>query len=1159
MALLLAALPAHAADTVTASNQNGYSRLNFNFAPQAHVTAAVAGSVLTLSFDRKVTFDSGAVTALMGAAAANGRADPDGKTFRFVLSQPLKLHQSQTGARAVVDLAPENFTGSMPDLPPPAAPAPPKPVDMASLPELKLRSGAYANFTRLVFDWPRDVAYQVFPGAGKLTIRFQAAVRPDLSVIARFAPPWVKNAAWHLDGTTTVVEFETDSDSGFHDFKDGTKVVLDVLAPKTDATAYAPPGVAKPTVTKMAAAPVSGAQAQAIADTAAQLAARSVRASESDQQKAKPTTPPVKTPDVKIPDTKTADTKTPDPRANAATKPPTTLVKAADTKATPATAPATPPVKTADAKAAPVAATPAATPATATPAADTAPSGVQVTDSHLTKAGAVLSFKGAGTRGSAVFIRGLTAWIVLQNAPGFDSAALKSALSSFAGGLEASSSPGVSILRITLKQPAQIAARGDGADLKVVIAADVGAPPIAIGFARNQDDPRRASFTTLLPGADKVFALTDPATGDILTVVPAAAGRAMLTAHVYAEFAALQTASGIVLTPYTDDLSATVSNARVTITRPGGLSLTPPLMPVAQSPSALAHPGDGPSYLDFASWGTLTGGSFLATERRLSQSVSRLKTASANPARLTLARFYLANHFAAEALGLLNLIQASDPSLAGDPQLVTMRAAADYMMGRYRDAHNDLAGSAFDADRHAAFWRGLTEAAMENWQGAHALLDQAGPVMKRYPAEWQARAHLSDAEAALGLGRLELADAAITKMPATLSHNDALEAQLAKARITAAENRYKAAAPQFVAVENGGVESLAAQAIFYQAGAALSAGAIDPKQAVDILERLRFRWRGDGLEMRTLRKLASLYFGMNRWQDGLKTLRVATQNFEGNDAARAAQDDMRAAFVNLFLKGAADKIAPVEALALFYDNKDLTPIGADGDEMIRHMADRLVAVDLLGPAADLLSYQVNNRLDGIAKASVSTRLAEIYLMDHKAQPAIDILHGSQITGLPDDVGHQRLLLEARAFAALKQWNNALDLIGVDEAPDTRRLRADIYWESGNWDVAGQKTEELLDTRWSDAVPLTDADRGEVLRMAVAYSLANDEAGLDRIRAHFGPKMKGTPDANAFAVLAQSIDLHGLAFRDAAAQIASVDTLESFMKDFDRRHEVVATN
>jgi hypothetical protein len=146
-----------------------------------------------------------------------------------------------------------------------------------------------------------------------------------------------------------------------------------------------------------------------------------------------------------------------------------------------------------------------------------------------------------------------------------------------------------------------------------------------------------------------------------------------------------------------------------------------------------------------------------------------------------------------------------------------------------------------------------------------------------------------------------------------------------------------------------------------------------------------------------------------------------------------------------------------------------------------------------------------------------------------------------------------LLLQARAFAALKQWDNALDLIAVDQAEDTRRLRADIYWESGNWGVAGQKSEELVEPRWADAAPLSLEDRAQVLRAAVAYSLANDEAGLERIRTHFMPKMKGTPDANLFAVLSASIDTHGLAFREAAARIASVDTLQAFMKDFGRRN------
>ncbi len=148
-------------------------------------------------------------------------------------------------------------------------------------------------------------------------------------------------------------------------------------------------------------------------------------------------------------------------------------------------------------------------------------------------------------------------------------------------------------------------------------------------------------------------------------------------------------------------------------------------------------------------------------------------------------------------------------------------------------------------------------------------------------------------------------------------------------------------------------------------------------------------------------------------------------------------------------------------------------------------------------------------------------------------------------------------LEARALAELKHWSDALDMVSVDQQPDTARLRADIYWESGNWPVAGQEAEQAAGQHWSDAAPLSENDRQQVMRAAVAYSLADDQISLDRLRQHFAAKMKTTPDANAFAVVSDRIDTHGAAFRDAAAQIASIDTLKSFMKDI--RAQRVAMN
>lgn len=1086
--LALAATPARA-DSVAATSESGYARLLFNLTPAAHATATASGGALTIGFDRKVAIDAASLAASLPGYLGGARADADGRAFHFTLSQRVRVHTSASGGRIAVDLAPQSYAGIPPDLPPPPSKKA-APIDPGTLPTLKVRAGAYKNFTRLVFDWPKEVPYSVFPGAGKVTLKFAGLMKPDFAALIRQSPPWVKNGAWHIDGRSIVVEFDTDLDSGFHDFRDGPRVVLDVLAPRTDADAYAPPGTkVKPTIIR---SQITGAQAKEIADAAQKLSG---------------------------------------------TQPTVT----AGAGAKPAAAPAAPPQPDAAAATAP---NPAATTVPNPPA----PAPEPAAEGKLTREGAVMTFAGASRKGSAVFMRGLTAWIVLQDAPPLDVAKLKASLGNFPDAVEAASGNGVAVLRLTFRQDEDVAAYADGSNLKVVIAPNVVHNVTAIGFARNQDDATHSSMSTLLPGALKPVVLTDPVAGDQLVLIPAAAGRAMLDERTYVEFEALKTASGMVLLPYVDDLSVKIDTTRVTITRPGGLKLTPPMMPVAQSPAALAEGAAGPSFIDFRRWSRVEGGSFLATERRLRADIARLKPEHANHARLKLAQFFLANDFAAEANGLIQIMQAADPALQSDRQLLTMKAVADYRMGRLRDAHNDIAGIAFDADRHAALWRGLIETALEDWNDAAADLDRAGPVLHDYPQDWQARVRLAISEAALGRGRLEVADAALARLPDQLPPELMVAAELERARLYAAENRAEEAQRLFAAVEKSGNEREAARSIYYRTVAALNAGAIAAPKAILELERLRFRWRGDALEMKTLRKLSQLYFAGGKWREGLRSLRLAAQSFPGEDAARQAQDDMRAGFVKLFLRGGADKIPPVEALSLFYDNIDLTPIGAAGDEMIRRMADRLVAVDLLGPAADLLKYQIDKRLDGVARAQVAASLAGIYLMDKKPEAALNAIRATEISGLPEDLGHARMLIEARALAGLKRYEDALDMVAVDQSLDTKRLRAEIYWQAGEWAEAAKTAEDMLGMRYGDSAPLGEADRQAALRAAIAYSLAGDEAGLARLREHFAPKMAATPDANAFAVVSARIDAHGIAFRDAAAQVASVDTLKSFMKD-----------
>ena len=79
--------------------------------------------------------------------------------------------------------------------------------------------------------------------------------------------------------------------------------------------------------------------------------------------------------------------------------------------------------------------------------------------------------------------------------------------------------------------------------------------------------------------------------------------------------------------------------------------------------------------------------------------------------------------------------------------------------------------------------------------------------------------------------------------------------------------------------------------------------------------------------------------------------------------------------------------------------------------MIRRLADRLVAVDLLDQAAELLQHQVDHRLQGVARAQVATRLAVIYLMNRKPERAIATLQKTRTAELSYELRDQRLLLK----------------------------------------------------------------------------------------------------------------------------------------------------
>jgi hypothetical protein len=221
--------------------------------------------------------------------------------------------------------------------------------------------------------------------------------------------------------------------------------------------------------------------------------------------------------------------------------------------------------------------------------------------------------------------------------------------------------------------------------------------------------------------------------------------------------------------------------------------------------------------------------------------------------------------------------------------------------------------------------------------------------------------------------------------------------------------------------------------------------------------------------------------------------------------------------------------------------------------MIRRLAERLVSVDLLDQAADLLQYQVDNRLQGAARAQVAMRLAAIQLLNRKPDRAQAVLRATRTADLADEVRVPRLLIEARALSDLGRHDFALEVIEGIDGREALRLRAEVLWAARRWQQAAEHLELLLGDRWKSFEPLSDAERSDLLRAGLGYALAEDKIGSARLRDKYAPKMAAGPDRRTFEVVTSGLGNGSVEFREAARAVASIDTLAQFLRELKARY------
>jgi len=751
---------------------------------------------------------------------------------------------------------------------------------------------------------------------------------------------------------------------------------------------------------------------------------------------------------------------------------------------------------------------------------------------------------------AAVFRRADTLWLVFDSGARIDLAALTHEPDS---GIRearfARAEDGAAIVRLHLARPRLASVMTDGPAWIVTIGDSVTTPTHPLTIARSIVGKNRASIAIPFENPRAIHRITDPAIGDRLLVVTALGpARGFLKPQEFVELRALPAAQGVVLQPLADDLTAALAVDKVTISRPGGLSL---------SPTALGQQRLATSFraltFDTQLWGYDRQAKYNARQSDLIFRAAMAPPSKRRKERLNLARFYLARGMSAEAIGVLKFA-LSDEHGADDITGTVLKAVANVMLDRPVDALKDLSNPQVGNQLDAPVWRAVALAREGKWAEAHARFKDIEAALGGLPLELQRMALREQLHAAIEVRDFNGADRVINELE-TLGVPPEMAASIAVlvGRLDQGLGRNEDALTNYRTAAASRDQRAAAQGRLREVILRFAMGDMPHKDVIDQLETLTTVWRGDETEAEGLKLLAHLYTEDRRYRDAFHVMRTAMLAHPNSDLTRQIQDEAAATFEKLFLNGKGDALPPIEALALFYDYRELTPIGRSGDEMIRKLADRLVAVDLLSQAAELLQHQVDHRLQGAARAQVATHLAVIYLMDRKPKRALAALKATRTEGLSNELRNQRLLLEARALSETGRHDLALELIANIKDHQATRLRADILWAAKRWRQAAEQIELLYGERWREFAPLSEAERVDILRAAIGYALDDEPIGLARFRDKYAAKMADTPDRHAFEVVTAPVGTSGTEFKNVARTVAGVDTLDEFLSDMRKRY------
>ncbi len=977
-----------------------------------------------------------------------------------------------------------------------------------------LRISEKGDYDRIVFDWSSAVEYKLQNNAGSLIIRFSKPADISENIKA------VENIGAHkvISNNPLEVQFTIPKSSKVRDFKIGKRVVLDIYDPTNpndQRFAVASPAKKEVSPPKPKTGEPEEKGKAPVQETASE------QTQEKPQEKAKmPAAPPAF---VLVPENlaKNEKEKKEDTNKTAQDEQKAALKRAVNQ------------------------------------------------ENHTISVRATTNF------GLSAFLMHDELWLVMDNDTALITPNLSSGSTELFGDFRPVNVAGANAYRLNMPQDMGFKIKAQGAGLLWdLIIGDKVKQNVAPEPVRKKD----GAILFPLQSAAMIMEAQHPETGENITLVTSNEARQFgAYKSSYVEFEILHSPLGLAILPKVDDLSITKTERGILITRPQGLALASESdqqqAKIFQSQKEDVH-GEGDEQHDehgkkedhnlykFKSWA-------LGSTEEITKNQNALLAAFPDKSEsrrvedlITLGKMMLSHGLAAEALGYFDFAADELPGLVQSAEFKALRGAAYALDWKSEDALRDLLHKSLKDQDEVKYWTAYVLADLGDWQQAASVLPKDYKALYSYPNHIAHKLALSLAEVNLRAGKINIAKELLAFVGS--SDEDISPPNLAALKYLQGEaSRQQGDIEQTKELWQklaGGDDDLYS----VKAGLALTIlesneKKIDSNEVVDRLEGLRYAWRGDDLEAQVKYWLGKGYFDKDEFIVGLSIMRDAASVSGQTALARRIASDMAKTYTDLFMGPKLKDVPALEAVAIYEQFQELTPLGAQGNKLEQNLAEHLVRSNLLKRAAKMLSHQVNHRLSGEEKLRVAIRLAAIELKDDNPQKAVNALAkaNEEIRKLKDspqkaDQQKEIELLRIRAYAQNKEYDKSLSLLEKLEPSKTvSRLKADIAWKAGYWEQAAKHLNAvIIDENLTPESNLTPEQADLILNRAIALNLSDKPIALANIRAKYTPLMTPTGKANQFEVITRPRRIISVDDREALlATVAEVEIFKDFLESY----------